>query len=204
VTICGFTKHTRSYNNRPRFIPRRTYVTTSHNRERRVGRTVSGSGSPQIPGGYQGTKAYQKCVGETLQRTAVALWLGSYAPMTGGLEPIEKGQRVGARPHTIPCDQEKGRATRVWGLRPNTIAKVGFCYVFGFFFQLIMPIISRFTPFLGDIRHFWRPDSWRKLGMLNQLQGYINQAYLRLNTVIQSRVMLKKSQAKGSLMQGSL
>jgi hypothetical protein len=133
VTICGVTKHTRGYNNCPRFSPRRTYVTTSHSRERRVGRTVSGSGSPRIPGGYQGTRAYQKCAGGTLQRTTVALWPGSYATMTGGLEPIGKGQRVGARPHAIPCDQEKGRAPRVWGLRPNTIAKVGFFYVFVFF-----------------------------------------------------------------------
>jgi hypothetical protein len=42
-----------------------------------------------------------------------------------------------------------------------------------------MPNISRFSPFLGDIGHFWRPDSWRKLGMWNQLQCYINQACLR-------------------------
>ena len=67
-----------------------------------------------------------------------------------------------------------------------------------------MPIISRFLPFLGDIGHFWRPNSWRKLELSNQLQGYINQACLRPNTVIQSRVILKKSQAKVSLMQGSL
>ena len=42
-----------------------------------------------------------------------------------------------------------------------------------------MPIFSRFTPFLGDIGHFWRPDSWRKLGMWNQLLRYINQTCLR-------------------------
>jgi hypothetical protein len=42
-----------------------------------------------------------------------------------------------------------------------------------------MPIISRFSPFLGDIGHFWRPDFWRKLGMRNQLLCYINQACLR-------------------------
>jgi hypothetical protein len=75
-----------------------------------------------------------------------------------------------------------------------------FVIEFGFLL-LIQPIISRFSPFLGDIGHFWRPDSWRKLELSNQLQGYINQACLRPLAVSQSRVMLEKSQAKAMLMQ---
>jgi hypothetical protein len=59
-----------------------------------------------------------------------------------------------------------------------------------------MPIFSGFSPFLGDIGPFWRPNSWRKLEVRNQLQGYINQACLRPREVSQSRVMLEKSQAK--------
>ena len=42
-----------------------------------------------------------------------------------------------------------------------------------------MPDINGFSPFLGDIGHFWSPNFGRKLEMNNQLQIYINQAWLR-------------------------
>jgi hypothetical protein len=42
-----------------------------------------------------------------------------------------------------------------------------------------MPVIGDFCPFLGDIGPFLRPDLGRKLGDDNQLQIYINQAFLR-------------------------
>jgi hypothetical protein len=75
----------------------------------------------------------------------------------------------------------------------------------GFLFDLL-PVIIGFSPFLGDIGHFWSPNFGRKLEMNNQLQIYINQACLRpWRTVkgIKSRVMLKGSQAKAIFMQGS-
>jgi hypothetical protein len=50
------------------------------------------------------------------------------------------------------------------GLAPNTMQKWVFVTKFGFII-IIMPIFNGFLPFLGDIGHFWRPDSWRKLGM---------------------------------------
>jgi hypothetical protein len=49
---------------------------------------------------------------------------------------------------------------------------------FGILFDLL-PVINGFSPFLGDIGHFWSPNFGRKLGMDNQLQIYINQACLR-------------------------
>jgi hypothetical protein len=77
------------------------------------------------------------------------------------------GQRYGAWPHAIPYDYAERCAPRDRGLRPifvHKLYKVGF-YATEFVFFLIQPIFSRFLPFLGDIGHFWRPDSWRKLGI---------------------------------------
>jgi hypothetical protein len=54
--------------------------------------------------------------------------------------------------------------TDLGGCGPITLQS-GFLIKFLVFFVITMPIISSFTPFLGDIGHFWRPDSWRKLGM---------------------------------------
>jgi hypothetical protein len=45
--------------------------------------------------------------------------------------------------------------------------------------MIFIPVNGGFGPFLGDIGHFWSPNFGRKLGMDNQLQIYINQAYLR-------------------------
>jgi hypothetical protein len=59
------------------------------------------------------------------------------------------------------------------GLMPDLLQKWVFTQCFGFLF-INMPIFSGFSPFLGDIGHFWRPNSWRKLEMSNQLQSYIN------------------------------
>jgi hypothetical protein len=57
-----------------------------------------------------------------------------------------------------------GARTDLGGCGPITLQS-GFLKRIWFFLIITMPIISRFTPFLGDIGHFWRPDSWRKLGM---------------------------------------
>jgi hypothetical protein len=57
-------------------------------------------------------------------------------------------------------------------------------------FNNIMPDFIGFSPFLGDIGHFWSPNFGRKLEMSNQLQIYINQACLRPGGSSQSRVML--------------
>jgi hypothetical protein len=51
-------------------------------------------------------------------------------------------------------------------------------YSIGILF-VILPNISGFSPFLGDIGHFWSPNFGRKLEMRNKLQIYINQACLR-------------------------
>jgi hypothetical protein len=87
-----------------------------------------------------------------------------YATMTRSRARDGGGQRYGAWPHGRPYDQKKG-ARPGRGLRPFNILKVGFFKTEFVFFLINMPIFSRFLPFLGDIGHFWRPDSWRKLGM---------------------------------------
>jgi hypothetical protein len=49
-----------------------------------------------------------------------------------------------------------------------------------FWILLILCLLfNGFSPFLGDIGHFWSPNFGRKLEMSNQLQIYINQACLR-------------------------
>jgi hypothetical protein len=64
------------------------------------------------------------------------------------------------------------------GLSQNICKKWVFVIMFGFFIDF-KPVINGFSPFLGDIGHFWSPNFGRKLEMNNQLQIYINQAYLR-------------------------
>ena len=68
---------------------------------------------------------------------------------------------------------KKGGVCRNQGLNARFFLKVGFCYGFWIFIDYL-PDINGFSPFLGDIGHFWSPNSWRKLEMRNQLQGYIN------------------------------
>jgi hypothetical protein len=70
------------------------------------------------------------------------------------------------------------RAPDKGGLMPDFIQKWVFYKVLGFFNDL-MPDFIGFSPFLGDIGHFWSPNFGRKLEMNNQLQIYINQACLR-------------------------
>jgi hypothetical protein len=87
---------------------------------------------------------------------------------------------------------------------PKFKQKWVFLYMF-FIFNDIMPVIIGFSPFLGDIGHFWSPNFGRKLEMDNQLQIYINQACLRPWRTVKdrkSRFMLKGSQAKAIFMQG--
>ena len=50
-----------------------------------------------------------------------------------------------------------------------------------------MPVIIGFSPFLGDIGHFWSPKFGRKLEMNNQLHIYINQACLRPWRIVKDR-----------------
>jgi hypothetical protein len=59
---------------------------------------------------------------------------------------------------------ESGAARTYWGPSAYYSQKWVFYSIIGFFL-INMAIISRIIPFLGDIGHFWRPDSWRKLGM---------------------------------------
>jgi hypothetical protein len=107
-----------------------------------------------------------------------------------GHMPSHTTTKIGARAHARGC----GPITiEKWVLSKHLVI-----------FKLIVAIFNRNTPFLGDIGHFWRPDSWRKLGMRNQLHSYINQACLRPMDSHFCRVMLFESQAKVNLMQGSL
>jgi hypothetical protein len=93
------------------------------------------------------------------------------------------------------------KGTQAWGMH-LILYKSGFLYIV-FFLIDYMPVNDGFSPFLGDIGHFWSPNFGRKLGMDNQLQIYINQAFLRPWEDIQSTFMLKGSQAKAIFMQGS-
>jgi hypothetical protein len=80
---------------------------------------------------------------------------------------------------------------------------VGFLTDFGFLIN-VKPIFNSFYPFLGVIGQFWRLTSWRKLEMRNYLPNYITKACLRPQDNIegiQSRIMLKRSQAKAILRQ---
>jgi hypothetical protein len=90
----------------------------------------------------------------------------------------------------------RGPAKR--GLRPTLLQSGLFPMFFGFLIDF-MPVINGFSPFLGDIGHFWSPNFGRKLEMNNQLQIYINQACLRPWRTVkdsQSRVMLKEAKPK--------
>jgi hypothetical protein len=83
-------------------------------------------------------------------------------------EPGTGGQCTngGAHGHmVVPYDQ--GACQR--GVAPNFKQKVGFLLKFGILIDY-MPVINGFSPFLGDIGHFWSPNFGRKLGMDNQLQ----------------------------------
>ena len=110
---------------------------------------------------------------------------------------------VGMWPHGASYDREsRGVRTELGSYAHITVVKWVFMPIF-WVFIINMPIFSWFSPFLGDIGHFWSPNFWRKLEMSNQLQSYINQACLRPLESSQSRVMLKKIQAKAMLMQWS-
>jgi hypothetical protein len=78
---------------------------------------------------------------------------------------LEKGAREMARGH-MGQHVTKNRGARLEkGAAAQYFIKSGFYITDLVFFNLIMPIFNRFLPFWGDIGHFWRPDSWRKLGM---------------------------------------
>jgi hypothetical protein len=82
---------------------------------------------------------------------------------------------------------------------------VGFLTDFGFLIN-VKPIFNGFYPFLGVIGWFWSLTSWRKLEMSNQLPSYITKFCLRLGDSfegIQSRVLVRRSQAKAILRQRS-
>jgi hypothetical protein len=67
----------------------------------------------------------------------------------------------------------RGRAPMPRGLSPNFIQKWILYYGFWIFIDYL-PDINGFSPFLGDIGHFWNPNFGRKLEVSNQLQIYIN------------------------------
>jgi hypothetical protein len=96
-----------------------------------------------------------------------------HVPRNRGLVRGKGGQRI-AHGHMAPhmttnlgARVDKGSSAHMYSQKWVFFNKFGF-------FMINVPIISIFSPFLEDIGHFWRPNSWRKLEMRNQLQGYIN------------------------------
>jgi hypothetical protein len=66
------------------------------------------------------------------------------------------------------------------------------------FLSVIRAVFNGFSPFLGDIGHFLSLIFVRKLEMSNQLPSY-NPGLFEAMGGIQSRVMLRRSQAKAIL-----
>jgi hypothetical protein len=101
-----------------------------------------------------------------------------------------------------PYEDFRGRTHGIRGLCPIFNYKVVFLTNF-WVLIVIKPMFNGFSPFLGVIGHLWSLNFRRKLEVRNQLPIYITQACLRPYEGIQSRVMLKRSQAKAILRQRS-
>jgi hypothetical protein len=79
-----------------------------------------------------------------------------------------QGQRIAqglALGHMALIRPAKGARAQKLGAAAQITLQSGFLNLNLVFFIINMPIFIGFLPFLGDIGHFWRPDSWRKLGM---------------------------------------
>jgi hypothetical protein len=92
------------------------------------------------------------------------------------------GQRTalwaGAQPYGAHTTMPEGARAQGSGDSARISYKVGF-YAKIWVLIMIKPIFNDFSPFLGDIGHFWSLIFGRKLEMSNQLPSYITQAFLR-------------------------